>query len=140
MKDQKVHTLEEQHTAMGTIAGFVYQFYYFMYKILTAEKGATISFELYDDVATESKYRMVYYQLKHTVQTAASFTDKKEVRLTDRASDLWKAISVWMKLIIGDEKNDNERTDEEKKAYIDNRFFSFVTNKSFTEKQVSRSM
>lgn len=137
MKDKKVHTLEEQHTAMGTIAGFVYQFYYFMYKILTAEKGAKISFELYDDVATESKHGMVYYQLKHTVQTAASFTEKKEVKLTDRASDLWKAISVWMKLIIGDEKNDNERTDEEKKTYIDNRIFSFVTNKSFTENKLA---
>lgn len=133
MKDKHVHTVEEQHTAMETIAGFVYQFYYFMYKILTAEKGATISFELYDDVTTESKQGMVYYQLKHTVKTAALITEKKEVKLTDRASDLWKAISVWMKLIIGEGEDSNKRTDEEQKKYIDNRNFYFVTNKSYTE-------
>ena len=138
MNDKYVHTSEEQHTAMGTIAGFVYQFYYFLYKILTAEKGDTISFELYDDVATESKQGIVYHQLKHTVQqTVASFAEKKEVKLTDRATDLWKAISVWMQLIIGEDKHGNMRTYEEQKTYIANRYFSFVTNKAYHENKLA---
>ena len=121
---------------METIAGFVYQFYYFLYKILTAEKGDTISFELYDDVASESQQGLVYYQLKHTVQQTASIAEKSEVKLTDRAADLWKAISVWMKLITGDEKDGNKRTDEEQKKYISEREFSFVTNKIFNENKL----
>lgn len=136
MSDKKLHTLEEQHTAMGTIAGFVYQFYYFLYKILAAEKGNTISFELYDDVATESQNGLTYCQLKHTVQQAASFGEK-DVTLTDRASDLWKAISVWMKLIVGEEKDGTKRLDEEQFAYIAEREFHFVTNKSFTENKLA---
>lgn len=136
MSDKKLHTLEEQHTAMGTIAGFVYQFYYFLYKILTAEKGNTISFELYDDVATESQNGLTYCQLKHTVQQAASIEDK-DVKLTDRASDLWKAISVWMKLIMGEEKDGTKRSDEEQSAYIAEREFHFVTNKSFAENKLA---
>lgn len=136
MSDKKLHTLEEQHTAMGTIAGFVYQFYYFLYKILTAEKGNTISFELYDDVATESQNGLTYCQLKHTVQQAASI-EEKDVKLTDRASDLWKAISVWMKLIMGEEKDGTKRSDEEQSAYIAEREFHFVTNKSFAENKLA---
>lgn len=136
MKDEHAHTLEEQHTAMGTIAGFVYQFYYFLYKILTAEKGNTISFELYDDVATESQNGLTYCQLKHTVQQAAS-VGEKDVKLTDRASDLWKAISVWMKLIVGEEKDGIKRSNEEQSAYIAEREFHFVTNKSFAENKLA---
>ena len=136
MSDKKLHTLEEQHTAMGTIAGFVYQFYYFLYKILTAEKGNTISFELYDDVATESQNGLTYCQLKHTVQQAAS-VGEKDVKLTDRASDLWKAISVWMKLIVGEEKDGTKRSNEEQSAYIAERKFHFVTNKSFAENKLA---
>lgn len=136
MKEKLKHTVEEQHSAMSTIAGFVYQFYYFMYKILTAEKGDTISFELYDDVASESQQGLVYYQLKHTVQQTASIAEKSEVKLTDRAADLWKAISVWMKLITADEKDGNKRTDEEQKKYISEREFSFVTNKIYNENKL----
>lgn len=136
MKEKLEHTVEEQHSAMETIAGFVYQFYYFLYKILTAEKGDTISFELYDDVASESQQGLVYYQLKHTVQQTSSIAEKSEVKLTDRAADLWKAISVWMKLITGDEKDGNKRTDEEQKKYISERKFSFVTNKIYNENKL----
>ena len=31
-KDKKLHTAEEQHTAMDKIGGFVFQFYYFLYQ------------------------------------------------------------------------------------------------------------
>lgn len=38
-KEKNLHTAEEQHTAMDKIGGFVYQFYCFLYHVLTMKKG-----------------------------------------------------------------------------------------------------
>lgn len=125
-KEKRKYSEEEKHTAMGTIAGFVFQFYFFLYKLLTMEQGEIVSFEKLDDAATESEDVITFFQVKHTVQKAA--LEGKGKPLTNRAPDLWKAIDVWRKLIITEEKT--VRTVEQQSTYINNHEFVLVSNKS----------
>lgn len=121
-----LHSEEEKHTAMGSIAGYAFQFYFFLYKLLTMEHGSIVSFEKLDDTATEKDQAITFFQVKHTVQQAA--LEGKDRALTNRASDLWKALDVWRKLITV--KNGNIRSDEEQKVYIDTHDFVIVCNKN----------
>lgn len=104
-KKKKLYTVEEQHTAMDKIGGFVYQFYCFLYHVLTMNKGDVVSFEKLDDAAVEAGNLITLYQAKHTIQVDAEGEKKA---LTNRSTDLWKAIDVWRKLIAG-------KTEEKKK-------------------------
>jgi hypothetical protein len=113
-KEKKLHTAEEQHTAMDKIGGFVYQFYYFLYLLLRIEEGEEVSFEKLDDAAVESGESISLVQVKHTVKVSVA---GEMADLTNRSTDLWKAVDVWRKLIVGNE--DENRTTEDKKKYIE---------------------
>lgn len=129
MAKKRLHTAEETHAAMDKIGGFTYQFYCFLFHLLRMERGETVSFEKLDDAAIEKGNLITLYQAKHSVQVDASGETKA---LTDRSSDLWKAIDVWRKLIIGKV----ERTDDEQKAYIDRHQFCFVSNKPLNDNKL----
>lgn len=124
MAKQEIHTEEEQHTAMDKIGGFVYQFYCFLYHVLTMNKGDEVSFEKLDDAAVKAGNLITLYQAKHTIQVDAG---GNKIALTDRSPDLWKAIDVWRKLIVG--KEDEHRTETEMQRYIAEHQFVFLSNK-----------
>lgn len=124
------YTAEEQHTAMDKIGGFVYQFYYFLYLLLRMEEGEEVSFEKLDDVAVESGESISLVQVKHTVKVNAA---GEIVDLTNRSADLWKAVDVWRKLILG-----SDRTIEEQKRYIDEHKFLFVSNKEYNDNKFAK--
>ena len=125
MAEERQHlTAEELHTAMDKIGGFVYQFYCFLYHVLTMNKGEEVSFEKLDDAAIESGNLITLLQAKHTVRVSA---DGQLRQLTNRSSDMWKALDVWRELIVG--KESENRTKEEKEEYIRNHKFVFVSNK-----------
>lgn len=121
-KDLKM--VEEQHTAMDKVAGFTYQFYCFLYHLLSMRRGEVVSFEKWDDAAVEKGNLVTMFQSKHTVKVGA---DDKAVKLTNRSSDLWKAIDVWRDLIVGGK--DKKRNQEEMLDYINSHDFVFVSNK-----------
>ena len=123
-KEKKLHTAEEQFTAMDKIGGFIYQFHCFLYHVLTMNKGEVVSFEKLDDAAVEAGNLITLYQAKHTIQVDAEGEKKA---LTNRSTDLWKAIDVWRKLIVG--KTDEKRSDADKKEYIAKHRFVFFSNK-----------
>lgn len=124
MSKKEFHTAEEMHTAMDKIGGFTYQFYCFLSHLLKMRHGETVSFEKLDDVAVEKGYLIALYQTKHSVLVNAN----GEIRaMTNRSTELWKALDVWRKLIIGKP----ERTEEEQRAYINEHSFHFVCNKPF---------
>lgn len=129
MAKKRLHTAEETHAAMDKIGGFTYQFYCFLLHLLRMERGETVSFEKLDDAAIEKGNLITLYQAKHSVQVDANGEPKA---LTNRSSDLWKAIDVWRELIIGKP----ERTDDEQKAYIDGHQFCFVSNKPLTDNKL----
>lgn len=123
-KEKKLHTAEEQFTAMDKIGGFIYQFHCFLYHVLTMNKGEVVSFEKLDDAAVEAGNLITLYQAKHTIQVDAEGEKKA---LTNRSTDLWKAIDVWRKLIVG--KIDEKRSDADKQEYIAKHRFVFFSNK-----------
>lgn len=123
-KKKKLYTVEEQHTAMDKIGGFVYQFYCFLYHVLTMNKGDVVSFEKLDDAAVEAGNLITLYQAKHTIQVDA---EGEKRALTNRSTDLWKAIDVWRKLIVG--KTEEKRSEADMQEYIAKHQFVFFSNK-----------
>ena len=92
-------TEEQKHSAAGSMAGMMYQVYYFLKQLLLLQPGESASLELYDDVALASGETIKYVQLKHTVDG--------NKRMTKRDHDLWKTLAMWVKIIQskgGDEK------------------------------------
>ena len=123
-KEKKLYTVEEQHTAMDKIGGFVYQFYCFLYYVLTMNKGEVVSFEKLDDAAVEAGNLITLYQAKHTIRVDA---EGEKRALTNRSTDLWKAIDVWRKLIVG--KTEEKRSEADMQEYIAKHEFVFFSNK-----------
>ena len=124
MVQKNLHTAEEKHTAMDKIGGFIYQFYCFLYHVLTMNKGEEVSFEKLDDTAVENGNLITLYQAKHTIQVEA---EGKKRPLTNRSADLWKAVDVWRQLIVG--KENENRTETEMQKYIADHKFVFISNK-----------
>lgn len=132
-KTKSKKTVEGQHTTMPTISGFVFQYYVFILKLLTAQNGDEVSFELYDDVATKTRRATVLTQVKHTIKAAI---DEEGVQLKNRAADMWKAIDVWLKLIMGITNDEITKNDQEQKDYIESHDFVLFVNKDFRENKI----
>lgn len=131
-QDEKILQSEEgEHTAMGVIAGYYFQFYFFLYKVLTMECGTIVSFEKLDDTATEEAQAITLFQVKHTIQAALVGKDKP---LTNRASDLWKTLDVWRKFITIE--SGNVRSEEKQQTYINTHNFVMVSNKNCENNQL----
>ena len=133
MAKRDIYTEEEQHTAMDKVAGFTYQFYCFLYCLLTMERGEVVSFEKWDDAAVEKGNLVTMLQAKHTVKVGA---EGKLPNLSNRASDLWKAIDVWRDIIVGGKKGN--RTKDEMLDYINSHDFVFVCNKQTADNKLPK--
>lgn len=125
MISEMTRSSEEKHNTVGGIAGIIYQYYVFLYNLLTIKPGEVVSFEKLDDAAKETLNYIALYQAKHTVNYGV---DGEAIPLTNRAQDFWKAIDVWMDLIKKDGNNDRNRWDQI--DYINAHEFHFVSNKA----------
>ncbi len=124
---ENTHTEEQKHTVPGVIAGFVFQFYYFLYRLLIIKPGETVSFEKLDDAASELEDgQIILFQVKHTVKNVG-VAEEKRVILNNRATELWKTLDLWRKLIISD--SSNKRSNIEQLEYIESHKFVLVVNK-----------
>ncbi len=122
----KPHT--EKTSAAGTIAGFDFQYYYFLYKLLTLKKGETVGFEALDDVHTQLENdNQILIQIKHSVQ---SKSDGSSVNLTELDPDLWKTIHNWSAVIT--DENDGRENLADQKNFVEKTSFVLASNKSFT--------
>lgn len=126
MSDSKTFT--DKVAAADKAIGFDYQYYYFLYKVLTMKKGETVGLEVKDDVHTDLAHNhQLLVQVKHTVQEGAG---GKPINLATLDSDLWKTLSNWSK-IISDAVA--ERTSpEEQLVFVGKTDFLLVSNKSET--------
>ncbi len=127
---KELFTVEEKHSAMDKVAGFTYQFFCFLYHLLTMRRGEEVSFEKWDDAAIEKGNFITLLQAKHTIASA----NGKNPKLTNRSSALWKAIDVWRELIIG--ASSLNRTKEEMLQYINEHEFIFVSNMQVTDNKL----
>lgn len=106
--------------AGGSIAGIIYQIYYYLYRLLTIGVGEVVSLEKFEDVGVEMGESKTYYQLKHTSKT----TETKVERMSNRDTGLWKTLSMWV------DKIKEGRSEEEQKAWIDESDFVLLSNKA----------
>lgn len=122
----KPHT--EKTSAAGTIAGFDFQYYYFLYKLLTLKKGETIGFEALDDVHTQlNNDCQILIQIKHSTQNKANGSS---VNLTELDVDFWKTLHNWC-LVITD-KYDGRELLIDQKIFVKKTSFVLASNKSLT--------
>jgi len=125
-------THAEKTSASGTVAGFDFQYYYFLYKLLTLKKGETIGFEVLDDVHTQlNNDHQVLIQVKHTVQTKA---DGTAANLTELDSDLWKTIANWVAVVA--DSNDDRVSESSQIDFVSKTTFVLVSNKSYNSNNV----
>lgn len=88
--------INTEHGAIGAFAGYHYQWFYFMLRMLKMnEKGEAVDFEVRDDVGADVNGNLTFSLLKHTI----SKNKKGWANLTTCDPDLWKSISVWIDII-----------------------------------------
>lgn len=114
-------------------AGFEYQYLYFIVKLLELNKGEAVGYEDLDDVHKISLQdnETYFYQVKHTVQTAAK---GEQPNLTTYSDDLWKTLSNWSKLII--DKAEGRSSKVKQKEFIENSHFILVLNRKLHKNDI----
>ena len=106
---------QSKRSAADIFAAFEYQWNYFVLRLLKEnDDAATVSFELLDDVNTQTEEGITLYQIKHSIRKNPK---GETINLSNRDTDLWKTISIWMKFI------------EEQPDILENTKFQLITNK-----------
>lgn len=118
----------EKTSADKTAVGFDYQYYFFLWKILSLRTGQSIGWEIKDDIHIDIGEEQILYQIKHTVQNKS---DNAPINLTTFDRDLWKTIANWVKVIT--DKNDDRKAEKKQIQFLEKTTFILATNKSATE-------
>lgn len=110
---------QSKRSAADIFAAFEYQWNYFVLRLLKEnDDAATVSFELHDDVDTQTEEGITLYQIKHSVRKSSK---GETINLSNRDTDLWKTISIWMEFI------------EEQPDILENTKFQLITNKAISK-------
>lgn len=124
-------TQTNKTSADKTAIGFDYQYYFFLWKILSLRTGQTIGWEVKDDIHIETQEQNYYYQVKHTVQKK---NDGETVNLTTFDKDLWHTMSNWVKVIV--DENDGRQEIVAQLTFLEKTSFILASNKSSTSKNI----
>lgn len=73
---------------------------------------------MHDDVDTQTEEGITLYQIKHSVRKSSK---GETINLSNRDTDLWKTISIWMEFI------------EEQPDILENTKFQLITNKAISK-------
>jgi len=118
----------EKTSADAILVAFDYQYYFFLWKLLSLGTGESVGLEVKDDVHTElDNNEQILYQVKHTVKTKS---DGTPINLTASDTDLWKTLSNWKKVIC--DKNDNRENKVEQLIFLKKTSFVLASNKSLS--------
>ncbi|WP_417800027.1 hypothetical protein [Tenacibaculum sp.] len=110
--------------------GFDFQYYFFLWKLLTLNKGESVGLEVKDDVHTELENDInIFYQVKHSIQKNKQ-GDIKNMTASD--TDLWKTLYNWAK-VISDE-NDNRKEIKSQLEFVHKSHFVMWSNKNHSSK------
>ena len=108
--------IKNDFSGIPSMAGFLYQKYYYLKELLSLKPNEEASLELYDDVALEDSDAIKYVQLKHSTSVISK-------KLTKRDSDLWKTLYIWVRII------QTKGSLDEQKKWMSKSKFVLVTNK-----------
>ena len=110
---------QSKRSAADIFAAFEYQWNYFVLMLLKEnDDTVTVSFELLDDVNTQTEEGITLYQIKHSVRKNPK---GETINLSNRDTDLWKTISIWMKYI------------DDEPDILENTKFQLITNKAISK-------
>ena len=110
-------------------AGYIYQLYYFILRLLQMKSDESVGFEVCEDVHIElDNSNQILVQVKHTVQDSA---DGTPVNLTTMDIDLWKTLHNWSKIIT--DENSGRGTARKQEEFIDKTDFLLTSNKKSNE-------
>ena len=124
MSIKKTHV--DKTSAETKSIGFDYQYYFFLWKVLSLEFGETVGLEVKDDVHTElNDSTQILYQLKHTIKTKPN---NSPVNLSSLDKDLWKTLSNWVQVIT--DKADDRAIQKNQLEFINKTNFVLATNKT----------
>jgi len=124
MSSDRTHA--ELTSAETKSIGFDYQYYFFLWKVLSLEYGETVGLEVKDDVHTElNDSTQILYQLKHTIKTKQN---NSPINLSSLDKDLWKTLSNWIQVIT--DKADDRAIKKNQLEFINKTSFVLATNKS----------
>ena len=126
-----VKTQINKTSADKTAIGFDYQYYFFLWKILSLRTGQSIGWEVKDDVHIETDKQNYFYQIKHSVQKK---NDGGTINLTTYDKDLWKTISNWVKVIV--DENDGRKEIVNQLVFLEKTTFILASNKSSTSRNI----
>jgi hypothetical protein len=124
MSKNKTHT--EKTAAEATSIGFDYQYYFFLWKVISLLPNESVGLEVKDDVHCDlSNNYQLLYQLKHTIKKN---TDESPANLTTSDRDMWKTFSNWSKVIS--DPNDSRSTKKAQLDFLKKTSFVLASNKS----------
>ncbi len=126
-----VNTQINKTSAAKTTIGFDYQYYFFLWKIISLRTGQSIGWEVKDDIHIETDKQDYFYQIKHSVQKK---NGGGTINLTTFDKDLWKTISNWVKVIV--DENDGRKRIGNQLVFLDKTTFILASNKSSTSRNV----
>ena len=122
----KKQTQTDKTSAETKSIGFDYQYYFFLWKLLSLRTGESVGLEVKDDVHTKlNNDEQIFYQIKHTIKKKS---DDTAVNLTKSDIDLWKTLSNWSKVIS--DKEDNRENKHEQLSFLKKTSFVLASNKS----------
>lgn len=128
MANERTHT--EKTAADTKAAGFDYQYYFYLWKLLSMRKGQSVGYEVKDDVHTElNNDQQILYQLKHTVQTRSDGSPKN---FTTSDIDLWKTLSNWVQVLT--DAKDGRGEIHSQLRFLEKTSFVLASNKSSNSK------
>jgi polyhydroxyalkanoate synthesis regulator phasin len=123
-------THSEKTAAESKSIGFDYQYYFFLWKLLSLGTGESVGLEVKDDVHTElDSDKRIYYQVKHTIETKA---DGTAANLTESDIDLWKTLSNWA--LVTTDKHDQRDKKHEQLKFLEATSFVLASNKASSSK------
>ena len=109
--------------------GFDFQYYFFLWKLLTLNKGQSVGLEVKDDVHTELEDDIqIFYQVKHTLQLNAS---GDPINMTSADKDLWKTLYNWTKVIT--DENADRQTISKQLEFVKKSHFVMWSNKGLSD-------
>ncbi|MBC1802494.1 ABC-three component system protein [Listeria booriae] len=124
-----METKQDKISADTIIAGFDFQYYYYLKCVMEMKENEQVGFEVRDDVHIEkANGEQILIQSKHTVQTN---TKGEMINLTNKDVDLWKTISNWIEIV--NDENDGRESLDKQLEYIEKTKFILISNKSMPE-------
>lgn len=124
MNKDKTHS--DRTSADSILVAFDYQYYYFLWKLLSLRSGESVGLEVKDDVHTElDNNEQIYFQVKHTIKTKS---DSTPINLTESDTDLWKTLSNWSKIVT--DSNDGRDRESDQLKFIKKTSFILASNKA----------